>query len=456
MSEKRRSAPPQRTPQKAQHKPVRKKKKFNPIKTFFKIVFSIVLIFLILAGGAAFAYYKVTGEMPFAPKEDVVTNASDMNLLDAIVGRNIKLNVAVFGVDADGTRTDVIFVVHYDSAKESLSLVSMPRDTRVSPCAKVQANWDSAGRSYPSVMKLNAVHSYSPKDTACENTVLQLEDMLGISIDHYVKIDFEAFRAIVDAVGGVEVDVPQDMYWDMSDTGDIKIDLKKGLQHLDGEQAEQLVRFRRYAEGDVGRIQVQQLFLKALAEKVLSTESILKNLPEYIEVMYKYVETDLRLTDALKYANYITKLDMNKISMETLPGVGQYVGNVSYFIHDAAETTEMVDRVFYNVEPITYTDDTTQNTAAAKDSKSLTIEIANGGIINGLAGQYTQKLAAEGYQMASATTYTGEQVNYTRIQVKESGIGSDLVQYFSNAKIEVAPAELKNADIRIILGLDEK
>lgn len=453
MSEKRRSAPPQRAPQ----KPVRKKKKFHPIRTFFKIVFSIVLIFVILAGGAAFAYYKVTGEPPFAEKKDIVTNASDMNLLDAIVGRNIKMNVAVFGVDADGTRTDVIFVVHYDSARESLSLVSMPRDTRVSPCQKVQANWDAAGKSYPNVMKLNAIHSYSPKDTACENTVLQLEDMLGISIDHYVKVNFEAFRSIVDAVGGVEVDVPQDMYWDMSDTGDIKINLKKGLQHLDGEKAEQLVRFRRYAEGDVARIQVQQLFLKALAEKVLSTESIVKNLPEYIEVMYKYVETDLRLTDALKYANYITKIDMDKISMETLPGVGQYVGNVSYFIHDAAETVEMVDRVFYNVEPITdNTADISGTSSASQDSKGYLIEISNGGITNGLAGRYTEKLAAEGYQMASATTYAGEQVSYTRIQVKESGIGNDLVQYFSNAKIEVAPNELKNADIRIILGLDEK
>lgn len=450
MSEKRRNAPAQRN--------TRKKKKFNPLKTFFKIVCSIVLMFLVLAGGAALAYYKVTGEMPFAEKTDVVTNASDMNLLDAIIGRNIKMNVAVFGVDADGTRTDVIFVVHYDSARESLSLVSMPRDTRVSPCAEVQTNWNSAGKSYPGVMKLNAIHSYSPKDTACENTVLQLEDMLGIHIDHYVKINFEAFRAIVDAVGGVEVDVPQDMYWDMSDTGDIKINLKKGLQHLDGEKAEQLVRFRRYAEGDVGRIQVQQLFLKALAEKVLSTESIVKNLPEYIEVMYKYVETDLKLTDALKYANYITKLDMNKISMETLPGVGQYVGNVSYFIHDAAATREMVDRVFYNVEPIVSTEEEekTEQPAAPQDSKAYLIEVSNGGITNGLAGKYTEKLAAEGYQMAKATTYHGEQIKQTRIQVKEEGIGSDLVQYFSNAKIEVAPDEIKNADIRIILGLDEK
>src|SRR5699024_9041306 len=113
--------------------------------------------------------------------------------------------------------------------------------------------------------------------------------------------------------------------------------LDAGLQTLNGEQAEQLVRFRKYPTGDEGRIEVQQLFLKALAEKVLSSESILKNLPEYISILYKDVQTDISLTDAVKYANYIGKIDMNKINMQTLPGAGQYVGNVSYFIHDPDE-----------------------------------------------------------------------------------------------------------------------
>ena len=428
----------------------KRKKKFNPFKTFFKIVCSMVSVFLVLAGGAAFAYYKVTGDVPFANQE-IITSASDMNLLDAFLKRDIKMNVAVFGVDKDGTRTDVIFVAHYDSAQKSVNLVSLPRDTRVSICDEVRANLDAAGRSYNQVAKLNAVHSYSGKEMGAQNAVLQIEDLLGIKIDHYVKIDLEGFRQVVDAVGGVDVDVPQDMYWDMRDTGDPLINLKKGMQHLDGDKAEQLVRFRRYADGDVGRIQVQQLFLKALAEKVLSTESIIKNLPDYIKIFYEYVETDITLTDALKYANYINKLDMSRISMETLPGVGQYVGNVSYFLHDAEATKEMVDRVFYNVAPVVPEGET------PADSKALLIEVSNGGDVTGLAGRVSEKLAAEGYRMAEATTYSGEQKDYTRIQVKEAGIGGDLVQYFDKAEVEVAPSEIgANADIRIVLGTNEK
>ena len=225
----------------------KRKKKFNPFKTFFKIVCSMVSVFMVLAGGAAFAYYKVTGDVPFSNQE-IIQSASDMNLLDAFLKRDIKMNVAVFGVDKDGTRTDVIFVAHYDSAQKSINLVSLPRDTRVSICDEVRENLNKEGRSYNQVAKLNAVHSYSGKEMGPKNAVLQIEDLLGIKIDHYVKVDLEGFREIVDAVGGVDVDVPQDMHWDMRDTGDPLIDLKKGMQHLDGEKAEQLVRFRRYAE----------------------------------------------------------------------------------------------------------------------------------------------------------------------------------------------------------------
>lgn len=403
-----------------------------------------MLVFVILAGGACFAYHKVTGNMPFS-NLGITTNATDMNMLDALLGRNIKMNVAVFGVDKDGTRTDVAFVVHYDSAQESLSLISIPRDTRVSVCDEVE---DLLGKSY-GVMKFNAVHAIGGEKYGPQAAVLQLEDLLGISIDHYVKVDFDALVEIVDAVGGVEVDVPQDMKWDMSDTGDIKIDLKKGLQTLDGNKALQLVRFRKgYANGDVGRIQVQQMFLKALAEKVLSTESIVKNLGDYIKVMYKHVDTDVSLTDALKYANYITKIDMSKITMETLPGVGQYVGGVSYFIHDPDATQEMVDRIFYSVAPVV-------NEDGFIDSKSLLIEVSNGGNVTGLAGRYTEMLSQEGYRLTDPTTYNGEQLNYTRIQVKTQGAGKDLVKYFDNAKVEQAPSDMGSADIRIILGTNE-
>ena len=143
----------------------------------------MVSVFMVLAGGAAFAYYKVTGDVPFSNQE-IIQSASDMNLLDAFLKRDIKMNVAVFGVDKDGTRTDVIFVAHYDSAQKSNNLVSLPRDTRVSICDEVRENLNKEGRSYNQVAKLNAVHSYSGKEMGPKNAVLQMEDLLGSKIDH--------------------------------------------------------------------------------------------------------------------------------------------------------------------------------------------------------------------------------------------------------------------------------
>lgn len=438
-----------------------KKKKFNPIKTFLKIVCSMVLTFIILAGGACFGYYKATGNVPFAGS-GITTNVShnNVNFLDALLKKNLKMNVAVFGVDKDGTRTDVVFVAHYDSTQESVSLVSLPRDTRVSLSPRVEDLLNKNKRTYNSVTKLNAVHAYGGKDAGCEAAVMQIEDLLGIKIDHYVKVNLEAFRAIVDAVGGVEVDVPQDMYWDMRDTGDPLINLKKGVQLLDGDKAEQLVRFRRYVDGDVGRIQVQQRFLKALAEKVLSTETIVKNLGEYISVVYKYVDTDISLTDAMKYANYIDQIDMNKISMETLPGVGEYIGGISYFVNDADATREMVDRIFYNTGTITSTvesEEVQPEESAQIDSKTLLIEVCNGGWQDGMAGRFNDMLKAEGYTTTKPTTYKKEQLEYTRIQVRQEGAGKDLISYFSDARIEQMPADYTGeADIRIVIGTKQK
>lgn len=446
-----------------------RKKKFNPVKTFLKIVCSMVLTFVILAGGACFGYYKATGNVPFSG-DGIVTNVNhnNVNFLDALLKKNLKMNVAVFGVDKDGTRTDVVFVAHYDSAQESVSLVSLPRDTRVSLSPDVESLLESKKRTYNAVTKLNAVHAYGGKDACCEATVMQIEDFLGIKIDHYVKINLEAFRAIVDAVGGVEVDVPQDMYWDMRDTGDPLINLKKGVQLLDGDKAEQLVRFRRYADGDVGRIQVQQQFLKALAEKVLSTETIVKNLGEYISVVYKYVDTDISMADAMKYANYIDQIDMNKITMETLPGAGEYIGGVSYFVNDTDATREMVDRIFYNTgtstdtatataSPVVQQQEEVKEKPVQIDSKTLLIEVCNGGYKDGMAGKYTDMLKAEGYQTSKPTTYKKEQLEHTRIQVRQEGTGQDLVSYFSDARIEQMPADYTGeADIRIVIGTRQK
>lgn len=422
----------------------KKRKRRSHVATFFRIVFSMVLIFVVFAGASIFAYTKIKSK---DSDKDNSISASNLNLLDSLAGKDMTLNLAVFGVDKAETRTDVIFVVHYDSKTKKINLISVPRDTRVEITDEMYQYLKEQGKYIPSggMCKINEVHAYAGSEKANYFAVKQLEDLLGIDIDNYILINFDAFSQIVDLVGGVDVDVPQDMYWDMTDTGDILINLKQGQQHLDGEQAEQLVRFRRYKNGDVDRVKVQQQFLKALSDKVLSSDTMIKNMPGYIKAMYDNVETDISLSDMLKYANYLNKVDKNSITMDTIPGVGQYVGNVSYYLHDDDGTKALVRRRFYS----DYGKDENGNYS----SKKMNIEISNGTKVSGLAAQKKDVLESAGFTVTKVSTYKGKCPENTQIIVYDEGVGQDLLQYFPNAEITVDSKKLDgDTDILVILG----
>ncbi len=426
----------------------KKRRKRSPIKTFFKIVISMVMSFLLVAGAAVFAYTKL---VPSSNRNDVVSDNGSSNnngFISSILGKGIKLNIAVFGVDKDETRTDVIFVVHFDSKAKELKLVSVPRDTRVDVAPEVKEIYKKNNRYYQSPTKINAIHAYGGDDGP-ECAVLQLEELLGIKIDHYVKVNIDGFGEIVDAIGGVDFYVPQDMKWDMRDTGDININLKQGQQILDGDKAIQLVRFRRYAEGDVARVQVQQDFLKAAAKQILSSDNIMSNMSDYVKTFFKYVKTDINLVDAIKYAGYIDDINMENAEFETIPGQGQYVGNVSYYIYNTSETQELVDRMFYGKGSDSSDEDSIPSTGK-------NIEILNGGSVTGLAGKFKDKLEEDGFTIDSVGNYAGQKNSYTRIIVTDENMGNDLKKYFSDARIEVdSDIADDGIDIRIILGSSE-
>lgn len=408
-----------------------RKKKKSLFRRFITTVLTLVIGFLVVAGAGLWVYDKWFDgdEENFVPPP----------ILDVITDKGVNMNVAVFGVDEDGTRTDVIFIVHFDSKTKEVGLLSVPRDTYVEICQPAKDIMDANDRWYPDVCKINEVHSYAGKEHGPECSVLQLEDLLGIKIDHYAKIDLAGFREVVDIIGGVDVYVPQDMYHD-----DPYINLKEGDQHLDGALAEQLVRFRSYPLGDETRVAVQQSFLKAFASKILNTKTILSNLPSLLSAAFEYLDTDISLTDALKYVKYVDDISLDNIEMEILPGVGQYVGKVSYFLHDEVETKNVVDRIFFGIDPYEGT------------SKGLVIEVANGGNITGLAGKKQAMLQAEGYQVDTISTFDGEQTEHTRIVIREDGVGEDLLAYFPDSVFVIDETMLSpGTDIKVILGLNE-
>ncbi|MGL4791831.1 MAG: LCP family protein, partial [Anaerotignaceae bacterium] len=254
---------------------------------------------------------------------------------------------------------------------------------------------------------------------------------------------------LVDLIGGVDFYVPQDMKWDMSDTGDITINLKEGQQVLDGSKALQLLRFRRYPEGDVARVRVQQSFLMAVAQKLLGETNLVTTLPGLMKAAYDYVETDLSLSDALKYVQYASDVKISSLETETLPGVGQMVNGISYYLHDSVETKVSVKKVFFS-------DDVVTGDVSTESSKDKVIEVANGGGRSGIAGENQEMLISEGYNVEKVSNYNGEKTTYTRIYVRNQGEGEDLRSYYTGSKLMVDEDFIdEGIDILIILGTEE-
>ena len=422
-----------------------KRRKRKLIGRFILTVFVIVFVF------SAVFVLAATALKSQRDKQEAINSESKSDLSTTIADK--KINVAILGTDAEEIHSDVNIVVSFDTETGEASFVSVPRDTQVFMSESMMLEMQNNGRGdyiptkygTKGECKLCELYAYAGPEKNNEYVVQALESLLNVDIDHYIQINLNAFKEIVDAVGGVDMYVPMDMYWDMRDTGGPLINLKEGQQHLDGDKAEQLVRFRKgYAQQDVGRVSTQHDFILALITKILDSENVIGDLTKTINAVYKYVTTDVSLGDCISYLKYISLVDITKISMETIPGEAE-----NMFIPDLEEIKIMSDRVFRGI--IQEPEETT-----AKDSKQYSIEVSNGGNIMGYAAKTQERLNGLGYNVTKITTWYGNQQDTTIINVKEEGIGEDLVSLFTDAKVVVDPAAVDgDTDIKIIIGLKE-
>ena len=225
-------------------------------------------------------------------------------------------HVLICGTDGDGLRTDTIIIAHLDVNTHETALLSIPRDTIVP-------------RADGGIMKINSVYNGGKQD-GMERLETRLAAMLGFEMDGYVLVDLEAFEKIVDLIGGVWFDVPQDMYY-VDNSQDLTIDLKQGYQLLDGEKAMHLVRFRKgYASQDIQRTKVQQDFLKALAGQCMKISNLAK-IQEFAEIISEYVITDLTVGNMLYYMQELLKCDLDAMQSYTAEGEGMMINGVSYY-----------------------------------------------------------------------------------------------------------------------------
>ena len=300
--------------------------------------------------------------------------------------------------------------------------MSIPRDTMINE------SWD--------IKKINSVYARTGSSISALSN--RIKKLVGFKPDFYVKVDLSMFVELVDLVGGVEFDVPQDMNY-KDPYQDLYINLKKGVQTLDGDKAMQLVRFRGYADGDIGRVKVQQDFLKALVKECLSLKHWGK-IKAYIDLALDNVETDLDFGSVVWFAsnvmglNKAPMLDMSNVNTCTIPGdYWTYAwsrsvnSNQSYVTIYANQTVKLVNESFnpyvqnvttgmLDIMTILKNGDIASSTGVVKDTKHNEVMAvqrgeayydANGKIVYGKPAQGTQKPTEEEPTLPPVSTGTG-------------------------------------------------
>jgi LCP family protein required for cell wall assembly len=273
-------------------------------KLLFELMFLATAIFFFYALGDRW----IAAAGSWAPFAANISGSSTQNNL-----RIGNINVLVLGVDSvDGThRADTIFVFGINPAKSRVSMMSIPRDTRVIINGRAR--------------KINEI---LPR---YGETVLRtlIEDLMEIQINRYVKVDFKGFVRVIDAIGGVEIDIAKPMHYD-DNYGNLHIHFDKGRQTLDGQQALNYVRFRADARADLGRIKRQQKFIRAVIDKLLMPAVFVK-LPQIINEAFSYLTTDFSLPEVFAVARGFADFQV-KLRTSSLPGEARYIDKISYYL----------------------------------------------------------------------------------------------------------------------------
>ena len=276
-----------------------------------KWVIAFITLFILAASAGALFAASGYFDSPKSPQSEGMLSAKD------------KANIMIMGVDSredDVGRSDTLMVATIDPKKDQASILSIPRDTRV----KIKNHGFD---------KINHAYAFGGHELT-KDTV---ENFLGVTLDHYIIIDTHAFQRIIDTIGGIDIDVEKRMYYEdpWDDDGGLVINLQPGMQHMDGKTAITYVRYRD-EEGDLGRIQRQQKFMKALFDKIASPSIIMK-IPSIIKEISNSIKTDMSIRQMIDFAGTIKESQKNSLKTDMVPGKPLYIDEVSYWIPNIKE-----------------------------------------------------------------------------------------------------------------------
>lgn len=442
-------------------KKIKNKKKS---KIWGKILILLILILAVLVG--LFIYKSKQNGGGLQGMLSILVGHDEETL------KNLEpIQVLLMGKSTDqgAELTDTIIVATYNPQTQNASLLSIPRDTFVGKNATVGTGND----------KINALYRKGP-----EKTLEAINKLTGLDVKYYMVIDNQALIELVDIIGGVEFEVPINMKYD-DKSQNLHINLKKGLQVLNGDKAEQLIRFRKNNDGttypkeyggdDYGRMRTQREFIMATAKQTIQAKNIFK-VKDIIDLVYEYVETNLSISTIKDYVPYAVNVDISTIQSAVIPG-GSY-GPPTYplwfFIPNQKETDALMEQLYGTWEEDN--GETTINDATEKpveddkkdettitepiteisktETSKIKIELINGTNSSKTITEVKKLLKDKGYQVTTKTTTSTSKttiINKTNVDTKFT---DNIKELIGVGNISTSSVSSSNVDITIILGND--
>lgn len=448
-----------------QTKNVKKNKKEKKKKRTLRKILLLILVVLLIAG-SVFAYktYKNGGGVS--------------GMLATVVGHdeNTKKNLGEFrclilGISTDQENvdlTDTIIVASYNPNTQKATLLSIPRDTYT-------GKNPSKATAYE---KINALYSRKHRP---DETLAAVNEITGLDIKYYVVVKTEALIKMVDVIGGVTFNVPIDMNYD--DTSqNLHIHLKAGEQVLDGDKAEQLVRFRHnndgtsypeeYGDNDIGRMRTQRDFIAQVIKQTARPENIFK-IGKILDVAKEYVITNIDFDAAKDYIPYAVEFNTDDLLTATLPGTPSNKNEAGtwVYIYNKKETQALIQELFYDRDKTQEASDeeqdattsNTTNTSSTINSSHLSsksdikIEVLNGSGVSSNLQTVVTDLGEAGYKVTrTGTTNATSKTSIINKKDVNSTYLTNMKEILETGTIQSSQSSSSKVDVTIIIGKDYK
>lgn len=393
-----------------------------------RLAFVLLVIFIIGAGLSAYVQFKggvrsALSSIPFIPAPD----------LTQVFGKQ-KLRVLVLGIDDNwtdndivyttGARSDTILATSIDLASKNVGIVSIPRDTWV---------------LIPKVGYAKINEAYA--DAGPQRAEATVEKNFGIPpFDYYLVLKMDATKNIVNALGGVDLNVEKDMDYDDS-WGHLHIHLKKGFQHLDGEQAVGYIRFRHDAEGDLGRMRRQRQLIEVLARK-LRSPSIALQLPALMNVVRENVRTNMPFDKMFALATSLRDVTPQMVHTAQVPVNVGWTAGESVLFADQGQAQAIVRK--YLVIGF----------GSAFDPSTVHVKVFNGSGAPGAAAAIADYLRQRGFMVVETGNATSFNQNRTTVKGLDQRVAGEVAKQLPMRNVPIAVGPVDGGDIDIVVGRD--